>query len=145
MTMAPRGSRMPSGRAKARPRSKLPLGPSARDYVVVSRALADLAEFLRLRQESAGRGQVILDRRVAERRGSAVTVEPERRRSDRRQPPSDGVEALMRVLGFTVIPRVAPTAEPARRRTMKRPVRPSDSPGRIRPGALDPRARRRRP
>ena len=143
--MAPRGTRTPTGRAKARRRSKIPLGPSARDVVVVSRALADLAEFLRLRQKSAGRGHVILDRRVAERRAAAVAVERERRRSDRRGPSSDGAEALMRVLGFTVIPGVAQAAQRPRRRRVKRPVRAADSPGRSQRATPGHRARRRRP
>jgi hypothetical protein len=143
--MVPRGNRAPAGRAKARRRSRVPVGPSAKDFVVVSRTLTDLAEFLRPRQESAGRGQVILDRRVAQRRGAAVAVERERRRSDRRRSSSDGAEALMRVLGFTVVPGVAPAAERAERRRVKRPVRASHSPGGAQRAAPGHRTRRRRP
>jgi hypothetical protein len=75
----------------------------ASDLVIVSRALADLADFLQSRQEASGRGRVILDRRVGDRRVEAVTVDRDRRRNDRRHPASAG-EALMRVLGFSVVP-----------------------------------------
>jgi hypothetical protein len=91
------------------------LGPTAEDLVIVSRALADLAEFLRRPQESSGRGRVILDRRVGERRATALTVDEDRRRSDRRQPPP-GAAALMQVLGFMVVPAGKPAGEPATRR-----------------------------
>jgi hypothetical protein len=80
------------------------MGPVASDLVIVSRALADLAAFLEDRQEAAGRGRVILDRRVGDRRVDALVVERDRRRSDRRQPVSAGADALMRVLGFSVVP-----------------------------------------
>jgi len=49
-------------------RARARLGPSASDLVIVSRTLSDLAEFLERRQASAGRGRVIIDRRVGERR-----------------------------------------------------------------------------
>jgi hypothetical protein len=91
------------------------LGPTASDLVIVSRALTDLADFLQERQESAGRGRVILDRRVGERRRSAHAVDDERRRSDRRHPDVDPTQALMRVLGFTVAPSGVPPARPAPR------------------------------
>jgi hypothetical protein len=98
------------------------LGPATSDLVVINRALADLAEFLQLRQEAAGRGRVILDRRVGERRYAAHMVNQDRRQSDRRRPPLSSAEALMRVLGFIVIPTAAPPAGPPSLRGMKRPV-----------------------
>ena len=95
-----RGPRQDTALARAR------LGPSASDLVIVSRALADLAEYLQPRQESTGRGRVILDRRVGERRRAAERWSEDRRRSDRRRPPPS-LEALMRVLGFMVVPTAA--------------------------------------
>ncbi|HEY7141961.1 MAG TPA: hypothetical protein VIE44_17840 [Methylomirabilota bacterium] len=138
--MAPRiGAKRPG--AVRTSRARLRLGPSARDVVIVSRALADLAEFLQPRQESAGRGRVILDRRVGERRRAARAVERDRRQSDRRRPPSDPTEALMRVLGFMVIPTTPHRdGSPSRR-----PTRPGRAVrGRARRPASRHRARTRR-
>jgi hypothetical protein len=118
---ARRGSSTPGRRAAKARRPRARLGPVASDLVIVSRALADLAEFLHGRQEAAGRGRVILDRRVGDRRVTAVAVEEERRRSDRRRAASDGAEALMRVLGFMIVPGAPPPAGPAR--ASRRPVR----------------------
>jgi hypothetical protein len=73
--------------------------------VIVSLALAELADFLRVPQETSGRGQVILDRRVSERRHAAHLVAQDRRQGDRRRPPANPTDVLMRVLGFTVVPR----------------------------------------
>jgi hypothetical protein len=95
---------------------KARLGPSASDLVIISRALTDLGEFLQRRQESAGRGRVILDRRVAERRHANDGVDPDRRRSDRRRPPADPTQALMLVLGFMVVPTAVPPPRSASRR-----------------------------
>jgi hypothetical protein len=92
--------------------------------VIVSRAMADLAQYLEPRQESSGRGRVILDRRVEERRRAARTVEQDRRQSNRRRPPANPTEALMRVLGFTVIPTAAASAERSSRQRAK-PARPA--------------------
>jgi hypothetical protein len=113
--MARRGRLTPARRARQRRATRVRMGPSAKDLVIVSRALADLAEFLERPQESAGRGRVVLDRRLGERRAAALTVEEERRRSDRRQPPP-GAAALMQVLGFMVVPAGKPPAGPATRR-----------------------------
>jgi len=110
----PSGRRPSSGKAAA---ARARLGPTPADLVIVSRALADLAEYLQPRQESAGRGRVILDRRVVERRRAERTVRDDRRQSDRRQPPPDPAEALMRVLGFMVIPPGASSAAAPRRAT----------------------------
>jgi hypothetical protein len=79
------------------------MGPSAKDLVIISRTLSELAEFLAPRQESAGRGRVILDRRLNERRQAARGARPDRRRVDRRQLPVHSTEALLRVLGFAVV------------------------------------------
>ena len=78
MASRPHGKSTAAGKASARAR----LGPSPSDLVIVSRALADLAEYLQPRHETAGRGRVILDRRVGERRGAAHSVKDERRRND---------------------------------------------------------------
>jgi hypothetical protein len=144
MSMAPRDSWTHSGPAKARRGSRARLGPSASDLVIVSRALTDLAEFLHRRQESAGRGRVILDRRVGERRRAVHAVQPDRRQSDRRRPPSDPTEALMRVLGFMVVATVGPPAGSVSRRRMKRPVRGPRAPGRPPRATPGHRARRAR-
>jgi hypothetical protein len=88
---------------KATRRDRVRLGPSPEDLVIVSLALAELAEFLRVPQETSGRGQVILDRRVSERRRAARLVPQDRRQGDRRRPPANPTDALMRVLDFTVV------------------------------------------
>ena len=119
------------------------LGPSAKDLVIVSRALADLAEFLRTPQESTGRGRVVLDRRVGERRAAALSVEDERRRRDRRQPPPSA-QALMEVLGFMVVPAGKPPVEPSARGKAERSGRAPHAPRRAARAVTGHRARRRR-
>jgi hypothetical protein len=109
--------------------------------VIVSRAMADLAQYLEPRQESSGRGRVILDRRVEERRRMARTVEQDRRQSDRRRPPANSTEALMRVLGFTVIPTATAPAGRSSRRHAKPAAPASRAPGRSRQAARSQRAR----
>jgi hypothetical protein len=126
----------PVKKAAARAR----LGPSAGDLVIVSRAMADLAQYLQPRQESSGRGRVILDRRLEERRRAARTVEQDRRQSDRRRPPANPTEALMRVLGFTVIPTAAAPARPSSRRRATPAVPASHAPGKSRQAARRHRA-----
>jgi hypothetical protein len=118
------------------------LGPSAGDLVIVSRAMAELAQYLQPRQESSGRGRVILDRRLEERRRAARTVEQDRRQNNRRRPPANPTEALMRVLGFTVIPTDGAPAGSSSRRRAKPAVPASRGPGRSRQAA---RSRRVRP
>jgi hypothetical protein len=139
--MARRGSRAHAGRARRRRAPAIRLGPSSRDLVIVSRALADLAEFLERRQESAGRGRVVLDRRVGERRAAALSVDEERRRRDRRQPPPSAA-ALMQVLGFMVVPAGTPPAEPGARRSAARAKR-GHPPARASRDARGHRGRRR--
>jgi len=129
-----------TGAARAA-RGRARLGPAANDLVIVSRALTDLAAFLQQRQESAGRGRVVLDRRVGERRHRAHTVDDERRRSDRRRPDVDPTQALMRVLGFMVVPPGAPPARPATRAVASPP---SARASRRAPNAARPGARRSR-
>jgi hypothetical protein len=124
-------------------RGRARFGPSARDLVIVSRTLSDLAEFLERRQESSGRGRVILDRRVGERRRTAHAVSDDRRQSDRRQEPSQPTEALMRVLGFTVVPAGRPPSGSSGRRAGARPSRAARPANGSRPVARH-RARRRR-
>jgi hypothetical protein len=123
-----------AGRAAARAR----LGPTPSDLVIVSRALAELAEYLQPRHESAGRGRVILDRRVGERRRESHAVKDDRRASDRRRPPTDPTEALMRVLGFMVIPN-APAARARHGVARRRSAAPRRTPR----GSGNHRARRR--
>jgi hypothetical protein len=129
------GKSASAGKASARAR----LGPTPSDLVIVSRALADLADYLQPRHESAGRGRVILDRRVGERRREAHTIKDDRRQSDRRHPPTDPAEALMRVLGFMVIP-TAPSAASRHRGVRKRTA----TPRRAARATRNHRARRRR-
>jgi len=137
MASRPPGKSTAAGKASARAR----LGPSPSDLVIVSRALADLAEYLQPRHETTGRGRVILDRRVGERRRAAHSVKDERRRNDRRQPPENPTEALMRVLGFMVIPTApAPSAASRHRGAPRRTA----TPRRAAQAARNHRARRRR-
>src|SRR4029453_10076369 len=86
--MAPRHGRPSARHAAARPRARVRLGPSAKDLVIISRALTELAEFLEPRQQSAGRGRVVLDRRLVERRQTLQAARPDRPGDDRRQPPT---------------------------------------------------------
>jgi hypothetical protein len=116
--IAPRDGR-PRSRRVAAKRGAVRLGPSAGDLVIVSRALAELGSFLQHRQASTGRGHVVLDRRVVERRRAGHAVEQDRRRSDRRRPSSDPTEALMRVLGFIIVPSAASPAGSSNNRHAK--------------------------
>jgi len=89
-------------------------GVSTDTLIILSRDQASLFEFLKARQESAGRTIVILDRREGDRRrdghGSASNPAsnpdaPERREVDRRQETPEAALALMSVLGFMVLHR----------------------------------------
>jgi len=59
----------------------------ARTLFVVSRRNPDLYQYLRERFASDPAVEVILDRRVAQRRQRRLPVDAERRRADRRQRP----------------------------------------------------------
>jgi hypothetical protein len=71
--------------------------------IVLAKDQGSLYEFLKERQESAGKGRVVLDRRVAERRRASAPVPVDRRGGDRRAPIPDAARALMSVLGFAVL------------------------------------------
>jgi hypothetical protein len=142
--MAQRGHPKRTGHVARRRGIAARLGPSASDLVIVSRALADLAEFLERRQESTGRGRVILDRRVEERRRAAHVVQLDRRRTDRRQLSVGSTEALMRVLGFMVIPTDGSPARPRGRTRLETSPRAPRAPTRTRAATRGHRARRRR-
>jgi hypothetical protein len=109
--------------------------------VIISRALAELAEFLEPRQQSAGRGRVVLDRRLGERRQTLQAARPDRRGNDRRQLPIGSTEALMRVLGFTVVPANGTRAGWASWQAPSRPAQAPRAPGRSRPSARAGRVR----
>ena len=120
------------------------MGPAAGDLVIISRTLAELAEFLQERQASTGRGEVILDRRVGDRRVATVSVPDNRRRSDRRRPPPESTEALLRVLGFAIVPRPAAATNGARRPAVKPGRRVGRAPARARRAVAARRSRSRR-
>jgi hypothetical protein len=71
--------------------------------IIVPRDGAILYEGLKARQEAKGQDRVVLDRRAADRRGTATLKwKPERRNDERRAPVSDADRALLKVLGFMV-------------------------------------------
>ena len=74
--------------------------------IILARDQASFYEFVKPRQEAAGRTLVILDRRDAERRtdGHGPTT-PDRRLAERRQEHPEAALALMSVLGFMVLHR----------------------------------------
>ena len=80
--------------------------PGADTVIILGRDQASFYEFVKPRQETAGRTLVILDRRNGDRRkdGHGATS-PERRRSDRRQQQPEAALALMSVLGFMILHR----------------------------------------
>lgn len=67
-----------------------------RNVFVVSRRHPDLYEYLRERFASDQAVEVILDRRVGQRRGSQKAHETERRRADRRRRPEVELELQTR-------------------------------------------------
>jgi hypothetical protein len=81
--------------------SRRPRAP--RTIIVLAKDQGSLYEFLKERQEAAGKGRVVLDQRVGERRRGTAPVNAERRRADRRAPVPDAARALMSVLGFAVL------------------------------------------
>src|SRR5262249_60345164 len=68
---ASRRGRTRPGHALARSGRRLRLGPSAKDLVIISRTLTELAEFLAPPQESSGPGRVSPDPPVGARRPGA--------------------------------------------------------------------------
>jgi len=73
----------------------------ARTLFVVSRRNPDLYQYLRERFASDPAVEVILDRRVAQRRQRRLPVDAERRRADRRQRPE--VEAELQSHSHAII------------------------------------------
>ena len=67
-----------------------------RNVFIVSRRHPDLYEYLRERFASDDAVEVILDRRVAQRRRSQTTFTTERRRGERRRRPEVEVELQTR-------------------------------------------------
>lgn len=72
--------------------------------IVLGRDQVSFYEFLKPRQERDGKTRVLLDRRIADRRGAAANGRVnERRAGDRRVPTSDAARAAMSVLGFIIL------------------------------------------
>ena len=75
-----------------------------RNLFVVSRRYPDLYEYLRERFASDTAVEVILDRRVGQRRREQTTHRAERRRSDRRRRPEVEMELQTRSHAIITIP-----------------------------------------
>jgi hypothetical protein len=75
-----------------------------RNLFVVSRRYPDLYEYLRERFESDTAVEVILDRRVEQRRRAHTQQQAERRRSDRRRRPEVEMELQTRSHAIITIP-----------------------------------------
>jgi hypothetical protein len=75
-----------------------------RTLFVVSRHHTDLFAYLRERFATDTNVEVILDRRVAQRRQRSVTPEAERRRGDRRSRPEVEIELQTRSHAIITIP-----------------------------------------
>lgn len=75
-----------------------------RNVFVVSRRYPDLYEYLRERFASDTAVEVILDRRVAQRRRTQAAVHSERRQSDRRRRPEVEIELETRSHAIITIP-----------------------------------------
>jgi hypothetical protein len=74
--------------------------------IIVGRESEDFYRSLKPRQEANGKDRVMLDRRSSDRRRRrASRWRVERRAADRRIPLSPAENALMNVLGFTVLQR----------------------------------------
>jgi hypothetical protein len=83
------------------------LPPEPDTLIVLAADQASFYHFVKPRQEAGGRTLVVLDRRMAERRGAGASTRTpaERRRQNRRKPPPEAALALMSVLGFMVLHR----------------------------------------
>ena len=75
-----------------------------RNLFVVSRRYPDLYEYLRERFASDSAVEVILDRRIAQRRQSNQAASAERRRADRRRRPEVETELETRSHAIITIP-----------------------------------------
>jgi hypothetical protein len=75
-----------------------------RNLFVVSRRYPDLYEYLRERFASDTAVEVILDRRIAQRRRADTPQETERRRADRRRRPEVEIELETRSHAIITIP-----------------------------------------
>jgi hypothetical protein len=75
-----------------------------RNLFVVSRQYPDLYEYLRERFASDSAVEVILDRRISERRKQQTPRNAERRRAERRQRPEVEVELQTRSHAIITIP-----------------------------------------
>lgn len=75
--------------------------------IVVASELPSFYEFLKTRQEAEyGSLVVLLDRRQQDRRQASGGLDPDRRRADRRAPPSESARAQLAVFGFSFLHRV---------------------------------------
>jgi tetratricopeptide (TPR) repeat protein len=79
----------------------LPPGPGVPALLIVSMERPDLYDYLRQRIGAEATGQVIVDRRMGERRRLSKGHKPERRQADRRRQPGVGPE--LQRLGFAIV------------------------------------------
>ena len=73
--------------------------------IVLAPDQASFYEFVKPRQEAAGRTLVVLDRRAGERRKTDATMRENRRQGNRRARTPEAAVALMSVLGFMILHR----------------------------------------
>ncbi|PYM22701.1 MAG: hypothetical protein DMD80_27905 [Candidatus Rokuibacteriota bacterium] len=73
----------------------------ARQLVIVAREHPDLYSYLRERFAGRAQAEVLLDRRVGQRRGEHVPVPSDRRRQDRRARP--GVDTMLRSRSHVIV------------------------------------------
>ena len=95
-----------SGRQTDGGHEDLTTGPGVPALLIVSMERPDLYDYLRQRIEAEATGQVIVDRRLGERRQCSKGHEPERRQADRRLRPGVGPE--LKRFGFAIVNRRAP-------------------------------------
>lgn len=79
-----------------------------RKLVIVARRHQDLYHYLRNRFADAPETEVLLDRRLRERRGEAVAVASERRSGDRRARPELDALLLSRSHVIVTVPQLSP-------------------------------------
>jgi len=73
----------------------------ARQLVIVARGHPDLYSYLRERFAGRAQAEVLLDRRVGQRRGEHVPVPSDRRQQDRRARP--GVDTMLRSRSHVIV------------------------------------------